>query len=190
MVAVVPLHPDSSAASAARRLFGRHPALDVLRAGGDRVTSRRRKRWAHRYTYTPKCVSSTTPGPPSADNFNLRSWTHDSELACAVLDSDDVFARDVRLRLLREHLDCAADGTGDGQLADPVAAVGQIISSAQALEAWHESGCQGPRPPGRLRPHEIERVDPLTRLWAKPAYRVIFDPDGRSYADRLLGRGP
>ncbi|MGZ5380052.1 MAG: phospholipase, partial [Mycobacterium sp.] len=107
-----------------------------------------------------------------------------------VLDADDVFARDVRLRLLREHLDRAADGSEDGALADPATAVGEIIASAQALEDWHQNGCEGPRPPGRLRPHEIERVDPLTRLWAEPAYRVIFDPDGRSYTDRLLGRGP
>ena len=68
-------------------------------------------------------------------------------------------------------------------------AVREIIASAETLEAWHESGCRGERPPGRLRPHEIERVDPLTRLWAEPAYRMIFDPDGRSYADRLPGTG-
>ncbi|HJT96173.1 MAG TPA: hypothetical protein VJ777_30195 [Mycobacterium sp.] len=42
----------------------------------------------------------------------------------------------------------------------------------------------------RLRPHKIERVDPCTRLWAEPAYRMIYDPDGRSYRDRLMGRRP
>ena len=55
-----------------------------------------------------------------SDNLNLRSWTHDSELSCAVLDAtrDDReprdpaglgdgarrFARDLRLRLMAEHL--------------------------------------------------------------------------------------
>jgi hypothetical protein len=107
-----------------------------------------------------------------------------------VLDADDVFARDLRLRLLREHLDRAADGSEDGALVDPITAVDEMVTSAQILEDWHQSGREGPRPPGRLRPHEIERVDPLTRLWAEPAYRVIFDPDGRSYADRLRGRRP
>jgi hypothetical protein len=28
----------------------------------------------------------------------------------------------------------------------------------------------------------------LTRLWASPLYRTVYDPDGRSYRDRLTGR--
>ncbi|HEX2212440.1 MAG TPA: phospholipase, partial [Mycobacterium sp.] len=103
-------------------------------------------------------------------------------------DADGAFARDLRLRLLREHLDRAEDGSQDGELTSPITAVGEIIASAEALDDWHESGRHGRRPPGRLRPHKIERVDLLTRLWAEPAYRVIFDPDGRSYRDRLLRR--
>ncbi|ORB22585.1 phospholipase [Mycolicibacterium moriokaense] len=142
------------------------------------------------YVHSKVCVIDDTWACVGSANFNRRSWTHDSELACAVLDDDGAFARDIRLRLLREHLDRAADGSEDGGLDDPAAAVDEIIASAKALEDWHDTGCRGPRPPGRLRPHEVERVDPLTRLWAEPAYRVIFDPDGRSYADRLLRRGP
>jgi hypothetical protein len=107
-----------------------------------------------------------------------------------VLDADGEFARNVRLRLLREHLDRAEDGSEDAGLADPVTAVHEIVASADTLEAWHESGREGQRPPGRLRPHKIERVDPLTRLWAEPAYRMIYDPDGRSYRDRILGWRP
>jgi phosphatidylserine/phosphatidylglycerophosphate/cardiolipin synthase-like enzyme len=142
------------------------------------------------YVHSKACVIDDTWACIGSANFNRRSWTHDSELACAVLDSDDVFALELRLRLMREHLDRAADGSEDGGLTDPASAVDEICASADTLEAWHQSGREGPRPPGRLRPHEIERVDALTRLWAEPAYRVIFDPDGRSYADRLLGRGP
>jgi len=56
------------------------------------------------------------------------------------------------------------------------------------LDAWHASGRSGLRPPGRLRPHKAERLGLLTRLWAEPAYRTIYDPDGRSYRDRLKGR--
>ncbi len=142
------------------------------------------------YVHSKVCVIDDTWACVGSDNFNRRSWTHDSELACAVLDADGGFARDVRLQLLREHLDRAPDGGEDGGLADPVTAVSEIVSCAATLEAWHESGCRGQRPPGRLRPHTIERVDPLTRLWAEPAYRMIYDPDGRSYRDRLLGRRP
>ncbi len=123
-----------------------------------------------------------------SDNFNRRSWTHDSELSCAVLDDDGVFARDLRLRLLREHLDRAEDGSQDGGLADPQTAVAEIIASAEALEDWHRAGRQGPRPAGRLRPHRPERLSRLTRLWAGPAYRMFYDPDGRNYRDRVRGR--
>ena len=38
---------------------------------------------------------------------------------------------------------------------------------------------------GRMRPN---RLGLLTRLWAEPAYRLIYDPDGRSYVDRLRRR--
>jgi phosphatidylserine/phosphatidylglycerophosphate/cardiolipin synthase-like enzyme len=194
LVAVVPRYFDLEGGfGRPPTLVGRQLAVDACRrAAPDRVHlfDVENQEGTPVYVHSKVCVIDDTWACIGSDNFNRRSWTHDSELACAVLDPDDVFARDIRLRLLREHLDRAADGGEDGELADPVAAVGEIISSAQALEAWHESGGRGPRPPGRLRPHEIERVDPLTRLWAEPAYRVIFDPDGRSYADRLLGRGP
>ena len=43
---------------------------------------------ATRSTCTRRCASSTTRGPASgSDNFNRRSWTHDSELSSAVLDT-------------------------------------------------------------------------------------------------------
>jgi phosphatidylserine/phosphatidylglycerophosphate/cardiolipin synthase-like enzyme len=123
-----------------------------------------------------------------SDNLNRRSWTHDSELTCAVLDSDGEFARDVRLRLLREHLDRPADGSADGSLADPAAAVREIVDTAATLDQWYTDGCDGTRPPGRLRAHKPERIGLATRLWAEPAYRLVYDPDGRSWRDRIMRR--
>ena len=58
----------------------------------------------------------------------------------------------------------------------------QRRASADALDAWHEGGRQGPRPPGRLRPHRFEQVPALTRVWARPMYRLFADPDGRPRA--------
>jgi phosphatidylserine/phosphatidylglycerophosphate/cardiolipin synthase-like enzyme len=133
-----------------------------------------------------------------SDNFNRRSWTHDSELSCAVLDQvrDDrapagdarVFARELRLRLLREHLDRAPDGSEDDGLVDPVRVVETLRATADALQAWYDGGRVGARPPGRLRPHQPERLGKLTRLWAVPVYRLMYDPDGRSWKERLRNR--
>lgn len=50
-------------------------------------------------------------------NFSQRSMTHDGELQIAVVDDDDVFARDLRATLMSEHLQRPA-----ADLLDPVAA--------------------------------------------------------------------
>jgi phosphatidylserine/phosphatidylglycerophosphate/cardiolipin synthase-like enzyme len=137
-----------------------------------------------------------------SDNLNRRSWTHDSELSSAVLDErpDErdprdpaghgdnarVFARDLRLRLLREHLDRDQDDMAD--LVDPVEAFEALQRSADRLQAWHDGGRSGPRPPGRLRPHVPERLPRRHRVWAVPVYRFVYDPDGRALRDRVRHR--
>ena len=136
-----------------------------------------------------------------SDNFNRRSWTHDSELSSAVLDTTRdprepldpggegqcarTFARDLRLALAREHLDLPDDGSRDDEILDPARFIQLLDASADALDAWHESGRKGPRPPGRLRPHRAERLPLFTRLWATPVYRLLDDPDGRPLRLRL-----
>jgi hypothetical protein len=57
--------------------------------------------------------------------------------------------------------------------------VAAVERSAEELQAWHEGGRAGPRPPGRLRPHRTEELSSATRLWAVPMYRLSADPDGR-----------
>ena len=137
------------------------------------------------YVHAKVCVIDDIWATVGSDNLNRRSWTHDSELSCAVLDDTGEFAQDLRLRLMREHLDRAADGSEDDGIVDPDTVVEAIESSAHALEQWHVNGGSGPRPPGRLRPHRPEKLGRLTRLWAEPAYRAFYDPDGRSYRARL-----
>ncbi len=194
LVAVVPRYFDLEGGFGhPPTVVGRQLAVDACRrAAPDRVHvfDVENHEGTPVYVHSKVCVIDDTWACVGSDNFNRRSWTHDSELSCAVLDADDVFARDLRLQLLREHLDRADDGSEDGGLADPGTAVDEIRSAAERLEAWHASGRRGRRPPGRLRPHPIDRVDALTRLWAEPAYRLIYDPDGRSYRDRLLGWRP
>jgi phosphatidylserine/phosphatidylglycerophosphate/cardiolipin synthase-like enzyme len=189
LIAVVPRYPDVDGRLVLPpNTIGRHHAINACREASPHrvhVFDVENHEGTPVYVHAKVCVVDDVWACIGSDNFNRRSWTHDSELSCAVLDSTQVFARDLRLRLMREHLDRAADGSEDGGLADPDTAVQEITAVAEALDAWHASGRKGPRPPGRLRPHKPERLGVLTRLWAEPAYRMIYDPDGRSYRDRL-----
>jgi len=208
LVAVVPRHPDVDGKLALTpNLVGRQQALDVCRhASPDRVHvfDVENHSGTPVYVHAKVCVIDDVWACVGSDNLNRRSWTHDSELGCAVLDDTldprepadpaglgdgaRVFARDLRLQLLREHLDRAADGSEDDGLLDPDTLIPALDAAAHTLEDWHTGGRRGPRPPGRLRPHRPERLGRFQRLWSTPAYRMIYDPDGRSYRARLTGR--
>jgi phosphatidylserine/phosphatidylglycerophosphate/cardiolipin synthase-like enzyme len=205
LVVVVPRVPDQEGAIAARpELVGRWQAIEMCRqAGRNRVHvfDVENHEGTPVYVHAKVCVADDTWASVGSDNFNRRSWTHDSELSSAVLDTTrDVreprdpagtgegartFARDLRLQLAREHLDLATDGSEDDDLLDPDRFVRLLNERATALDAWHEGGRQGPRPPGRLRPHHAERLPLFTRLWATPIYRLLDDPDGRPLRLRL-----
>jgi phosphatidylserine/phosphatidylglycerophosphate/cardiolipin synthase-like enzyme len=129
-----------------------------------------------------------------SDNFNRRSWSHDSEISCAVIDDEldgrepidpaglgdraRRFARDVRLQLWREHL--GRQDADDADLRDPTEAVAKFREVALALERWHVGGRLGERPPGFVRPHPRIVPTRTQRLWAEPIYRTIYDPDART----------
>ncbi|AGB24109.1 phosphatidylserine/phosphatidylglycerophosphate/cardiolipin synthase [Mycobacterium sp. JS623] len=188
LVAVVPRFPDvDGRLSLPPNMIGRRQAIEACKeASPERVHvfDVENHEGTPVYVHAKVCVVDDVWACVGSDNFNRRSWTHDSELSCAVLDDTGEFARDLRVRLMREHLDLDdAD-----RLDDPGAAVEAMAAAAEALDRWYASGCSGQRPPGRLRTHHPERLGMLTRLWAGPAYRMIYDPDGRSYRDRLTGR--
>jgi phosphatidylserine/phosphatidylglycerophosphate/cardiolipin synthase-like enzyme len=98
-----------------------------------------------------------------SDNLNLRSWTHDSEVTCAVVDPEGELPRDLRVSLWAEHLGLPED---DARLRD--------VSGARAL--WTE---RAGRPGSRVGEHVLPEVSRRAELWAGPAYRMLFDPDGR-----------
>jgi phosphatidylserine/phosphatidylglycerophosphate/cardiolipin synthase-like enzyme len=205
LVVVVPRVPDQEGAFSERPQYvGRWQALEMCRqAGRDRVHVFDVENHAGTpvYVHAKVCVVDDTWVSVGSDNFNRRSWTHDSELSSAVLDTTPDpreprdpagtgegarrLARDLRLTLGREHLDLDAGGADDELLLDPDRFVTTLEERAAALDAWHAGGRRGPRPPGRLRPHHAERLAPLTRLWATPVYRLLDDPDGRPLPLRL-----
>jgi phosphatidylserine/phosphatidylglycerophosphate/cardiolipin synthase-like enzyme len=197
LVVVLPHHPDQDGrTSLPPNLVGRHRALSMIRgAGGDRVAVYGVENHAGTpvYVHAKVCVVDDVWATVGSDNFNRRSWTHDSELTAAVLDTatdsrapadpgghgDEArgYARALRLALAREHLD-RADGD-DADLVDPGDFFDALAAAAAALQRWYEAGRAGARPPGRLRPLHDPPLSALQRAWATPLYRLVYDPDGR-----------
>ena len=140
------------------------------------------------YVHAKTCIIDDTWATIGSDNFNRRSWTHDSELSAAIIDlaEDATYARDLRLALAAEHLDrrltpsttasthtaCSPPSptpppsSTDGTLTDVSARVPQ-------------AGCGASEPP---------RISPLKRALAAIPYRVVHDPDGRPRSIRGTDR--
>ena len=103
-------------------------------------------------------------------------------------ERDLTFAAALRLRLLAEHLDVDVAKARVLGLLDAATTAAVVRESADRLEAWHRSGRRGARPPGRLRPYRQPRVEGWRHVWAGAMYRLVYDPDGRSWRDRRAGR--
>jgi phosphatidylserine/phosphatidylglycerophosphate/cardiolipin synthase-like enzyme len=189
LIAVVPHHPVTSknrpvtGSAVAPELLARARSLDLLRQlGGDRVGIYDVENHAGTpvYVHAKVCIVDDTWATVGSGNVNRRSWTHDSELSCAVLGEaagGECLAQDLRLALAREHLDRAEDD--DADLRGPYDAFDAFAASASRLDAWYAEGRRGPRPPGRLRRHHPTPLPAATVRWAEPLYRILFDPDGR-----------
>ena len=203
MIGVIPTVPEQDGRlTRPMNLVGRVTALEELRrAGGDRVAVYGLENHAGTpvYVHAKVCVIDDVWASVGSDNINLRSWTHDSELSCAVVDecTDSrqprdpgglgdgarVFARELRLGLMREHLDVqGAEGqqaADPDALCDPATAFGAFEEAAAALDAWHEGGRHGPRPAGRLRRYTAPDLSGAQRALSTPLHHVLVDPDGR-----------
>ncbi len=196
VIAVVPRYPDSDGSlggppkrigqlRALRKLLdaapGRVGVFDLENGAGTPI-----------YVHAKICIIDDTWFTCGSDNFNRRSWTTDSELTCAVLDTgadpreqpgtdadrdaSGPLARRLRLQLWAEHLGLEEQ---DPRLGDPAAALDLWNAAAGALDHWHETGRRSPRPDGRIRRHSPEPVSRLQSLWADPVSRLVMDPDGR-----------
>ncbi len=203
VVVVVPRYPDRDGHfSGPPYRIGQERAMrTLLNAGGDRVAIydlEAETGWPI-YVHAKVCIVDDVWLAVGSDNLNRRSWTNDSEVSCAVIDQtldertprdpaglgDGArrLARDTRLLLWREHA-----GADNDELVDPVVGFKTLARTAAQLEAWHDNGCRGPRPAGRLRPHRPEPVRGVAAVWARGVYRMLLDPDGRPRALRRAGQ--
>ena len=205
LVIVVPRFPERGGQSGKTEMIGRLRVLDRLYAAShDRVGvyDLENADGVPVYVHAKVCIVDDVWLEIGSDNLNRRSWTHDSELSCAVIDDtldereprdpagggDGArrFARETRLRLWREHLG-RAEGD-DADLVDPVAGFRAWRETATALEEWYARGQAGPRPPGQVRPHRPEPLPRTAQWWATATHRVFVDPDGRPQELRRVGR--
>jgi phosphatidylserine/phosphatidylglycerophosphate/cardiolipin synthase-like enzyme len=167
VIAVVPRFPEEdSATSGTPMRLGQRLAWDLLQeAGGERFAMYDLENAAGTpiYVHAKVCVVDDEWMTCGSDNLNVRSWTHDSEVTCAVVDPEGQLPRELRSTLWAEHLGLPAD---DPRLAD--------LDHATAL--WAQ---RAQEPGAHVRPHDLGPVRRAVRLWARPAYRLLFDPDGR-----------
>jgi phosphatidylserine/phosphatidylglycerophosphate/cardiolipin synthase-like enzyme len=196
LICVVPRYPDKDgrlSGPAARLAQGR--AIGLLQATGeDRVGiyDLENDDGIPIYVHAKVCIIDDVWAAVGSDNLNRRSWTHDSEVSCAVIDSEldhrapldpsglgdgsRRFARNLRLSLWAEHLGRSPD--------DPA-----LLNIEESASLWRQSA--GRREPRELceqagsltrtraRSHEVESVAAESHGWASLAYRLILDPDGR-----------
>lgn len=185
IIGVVPLHTDLEGAlgrlpqhegqrRALQRLVRDHPGRVAVygleNSAGTPV-----------YVHAKACVIDDTWATIGSDNFNRRSWTHDSELSAVVLDTDGTYARDLRVRLAAEHLGRGDEDPADllADLLDPADMFAAYAASAERLDAWYSGGRTGPRPIGHLRRLDVPDLGLLARAFAALPYAVVHDPDGR-----------
>jgi phosphatidylserine/phosphatidylglycerophosphate/cardiolipin synthase-like enzyme len=140
------------------------------------------------YVHAKVCVMDDVWATIGSDNFNRRSWTHDSELSAVVVDpsGDDhsPYARRLRLTLAAEHLDreVRPDDSLLDVMSDCVEETGMFAAyaeSAKRLDDWHDGGQVGERPPGRLRLLKPPELSRLERTAGLVPYLLLHDPDGR-----------
>ena len=154
LIAVIPMVPDvDGAVSLPPQLYGRKLAMDLLLdAGGDRVAVYGLTSDAGYpiYVHAKVCVIDDVWSSVGSDNFNRRSWSSDSEIACTVQDTrvrglDEPAPRDSFARRLRRELVAEHTGLDPQDVPDDADELWDLMAQrADALDEWYASGA-GPR---------------------------------------------
>jgi phosphatidylserine/phosphatidylglycerophosphate/cardiolipin synthase-like enzyme len=196
VIAVVPQFTDQAGFMARTpQMLGRARAMrQMTDAASDRVAIYGIENHAGTpvYVHAKVCAIDDVWASVGSDNFNRRSWTHDSELSAVVVDPSagdhSPYARRLRLSLAAEHLDREVDQDSLlGVMEDCVDAADMFAAYdevARRLDDWHDGGRIGERPPGRLRRLKPPDLGRLERAAAMVPYLVVHDPDGRPKALR------
>lgn len=205
LIVVVPRFPDKDGRlSGPPSRFAQARALAIVTAaGGSRVGvyDVHNEAGTPIYVHAKVCVIDDVWATVGSDNLNRRSWTHDSELSCAVLDNErDVrepldpgglgdgsrrFARDLRVTLWAEHLGRSPDDPALVPLKD---ATRLWAMSAVPSESVSSHGNDAVPSLSRIRAHYVAPVARFARPWALVASHLIFDPDGRPLKLRVRHR--
>ncbi|WP_308196286.1 phospholipase D family protein [Nocardioides bruguierae] len=167
-VFVLPLVPDEEdPLHRVPQLYGRSLAMSrIMDAGGDRVAvfGLSNEAGLPVYVHAKTCVVDGRWASVGSDNLNRRSWTHDSEVAVAVLDSRgslddpapaDSFPRVLLRTLVAEHLGCEAEAVP----SDPHELFDAMVACADALDEWFAGGADPePEPESGVRGRVVRRV--------------------------------
>ncbi|HHU11342.1 MAG TPA: phospholipase [Intrasporangiaceae bacterium] len=204
LVIVLPAVPDvDGAAERTAQLTARLMSLEpILEAGGDRVAvfSLTNSAGLPVYVHSKVCIIDDRWASVGSDNFNRRSWTSDSEIACMVMDErtdglgpdDPVPADGFPLRLRRmlcgEHLGIPADEVPD----DPDELFTALKEAADRLDEWYAtSAAERARGLRRVAERVCDRRRYLPRARRSARERVAADAASwQERAEALGGRPP
>ena len=152
LVIVLPVLPDIDGTVARTSQFAaRLRALEpILEAGGERVLLLGLVNGSGLpiYVHSKICIIDDRWASVGSDNFNRRSWTSDSEIACAIMDDRvdeldedapspvDAFPLRLRRMLCAEHLGVPENEVPD----DPDELFEALRTAAHDLEDWYAAG--------------------------------------------------
>ena len=195
----LPLLPDLEGSSRMPQLLGPaagHPRPDGGGAGPGGGVRARERAGTPVYVHAKVCVMDDVWATIGSDNFNRRSWTHDSELTAAVVDRADgdvgPYAQALRLRWRPStsgRLDAGARaGTRARVMPDCVEPEDMVRRTPPAPTRWTPgtavAGSATGRPAGCV---DSGPELPRHAGWARLPLRVVQDPDGRPWQLRKRG---